>query len=250
MLAGLLFGIVAAQSKPWKLVWADEFNGTGLPDPAKWGYEIGLIRNKEAQYYTDQRKENVRQENGVLVIEARKEDYKGSKFTAASINTLGKFGFEYGKVEVRAKLPKTLGSWPAIWMMGEDRTLVGWPRCSEIDIMEHVAHNPSWIHATVHQVKDGGGHQSAGEKIQLPDYADAFHVYGMEWTPKGLSFSIDEKVYFSFPYAGPSTWTFDKRMYLMLNLAIGGSWGGQKGIDESGFPCRMEVDFVRVYQRK
>ncbi len=242
-----LMGIQATKSG-WTLVWNDEFNRSGLPDPKKWGYEVGLIRNKELQYYTERRKDNARVEGGKLILEARKEDYKGSKITSASINTLGKFTFEYGRVEVCAKLPKTLGSWPAIWMMGEDRPIVGWPRCGEIDIMEHVQHDPATIYATVHQPKDGGGHQSKGDKTKVTDYADAFHVYAMEWKKTGLEFFVDDRSYFKFPYEGPSKWAFDRKMYILLNLAIGGAWGGQKGIDESGFPCRMEVDYVRVYK--
>ena len=245
----LLSVLLIQASKPgWTLVWNDEFDRPGLPDPKKWGYEVGLIRNKELQFYTNGRKENARVEGGKLIIEARKEDFQGSHYTSASLNTLGKFAFEYGRVEVRAKLPRTLGSWPAIWMLGEDRTTVGWPRCGEIDIMEHVQHTPGMIHATVHQSKDGGGHQSKGDKIKIDDYVDTFHVYAMEWMKTGLEFFVDDRSYFTYPYEGPSTWTFDRRMYLLLNLAIGGSWGGQKGVDEFGFPCRMEVDYVRVYK--
>jgi beta-glucanase (GH16 family) len=252
MLLSTFLALASLQvSKPkWNLVWHDEFDRDGLPDPKKWGYEVGLVRNNEAQYYTKARKENVRIEHGILIIEARKESYSGSEYTAGSINTLGKFTFQYGRLEVRAKLPKTLGSWPAIWMLGEDIETVGWPRCAEIDVMEHVQITPGVIYATVHQSQDGGGHQSKGGKMDLADYADAFHNYAVEWKPTGLEFFVDDKSYFTFPYQGPSTWTMDRRMYILLNLAIGGAWGGQKGIDAKGFPCRMEVDYVRVYQQK
>ncbi|GAB4464462.1 MAG: hypothetical protein OHK0029_34460 [Armatimonadaceae bacterium] len=235
-------------SGDWKLVWSDEFNYSGLPDPKKWDYEVGLIRNKELQYYTKNRRENVRVENGNLVIEARKEPFEGSAYTSGSINTLGKFGFQYGRVEVRAKLPNALGTWPAIWMMGVDRTVVGWPRCGEIDIMEHVAHNPGVIHATLHQINDMKKNWSIGKTIPVPDYADQFHVYTAEWHPDRLEFFVDDKSYFTYPYEGPSRWTFDKPFYLLINLAIGGSWGGQKGVDETAFPQKYLVDYVRIYQ--
>ncbi len=250
MLLSLIAAVTLLQSPKteWKLVWSDDFKRNGLPDPKKWGYEVGLVRNNEAQYYTDRRRENARIEGGKLILEARREEFKGSHYTSASINTFGKFTFQYGRVEVCAKLPKTRGSWPAIWMMGEDIPMVGWPRCGEIDIMEHVQQTPGTIYSTVHQAKDGGGHQSKGGKMQIDDYADSFHVYGMEWSKSGLDFFVDSKPFFSFPYAGPSTWAFDRKMYLMLNLAIGGSWGGENGIDEEKFPCRMEVKYVRIYQ--
>lgn len=232
------------------LVWSDEFDGRGLPDPAKWDYEVGRVRNNEAQYYTKARSENARLMGGRLIIEARKEPFEGAEYTSASLVTLGRFAFQYGRVEVAARLPKALGTWPAIWMMGEDRTVVGWPRCGEIDIMEHVAHNPTQIHATVHQAKDGGGFWSKGGTMKLPTYGDRFHVYAMEWSKEELKFFVDDQPYFTFPYEGPSKWTFDRRMYLLINLAIGGAWGGQKGIDAGAFPQRYEIDYVRVYQRR
>jgi beta-glucanase (GH16 family) len=133
----------------WQLVWGDEFDYSGAPDPEKWDYETGRIRNNEAQTYTT-RAENARVEDGKLVIEARRETMDGAEYTSASLNTLGKFGFQYGRIEVRAQLPGARGSWPAAWMLGEDRSVIGWPRCGEIDIMEHVGHNPGVVHATLH----------------------------------------------------------------------------------------------------
>lgn len=248
MLAALATAVIASPAG-WSLIWSDEFNGRGLPDPKKWDYEVGLVRNKEAQYYTKARLENARVLGGRLIIEARREPFQGSEYTSASLITLGKFAFQYGRVEVSAKLPKGLGTWPAIWMMGEDRSQVGWPRCGEIDIMEHVAHNPKTIHATIHQIKDGGGHWSKGGTMTLDTYGDRFHVYAMEWSKEKLDFFVDDKLYFTFPYEGPSKWTFDRRMYLLINLAIGGAWGGAKGIDASAFPQRYEVDYVRIYQK-
>lgn len=254
MVLGLLLGAtLVTQAGPppgWTLVWGDEFGRSGLPNAKKWDYETGLVRNKELQFYTSRRKENARVEGGKLVIEARKEPFRGATFTSASLVTLGRFTFQYGRVEVRAKLPKALGTWPAIWMMGADRSVVGWPRCGEIDVMEHVAHNPGVIHGTVHQLKaEGSGYWSKGDKTEVPDCTDAFHVYALEWSKAGLDWFVDDRKYFSFPYEGPAKWTFDRPMYLLINLAIGGTWGGAKGVDEAAFPQRYEVDYVRVYRR-
>jgi beta-glucanase (GH16 family) len=252
-------------SADWKRVWSDEFDYTGPPDPKKWDYEEGFIRNEELQLYT-RRRENVRVENGMLILEARREKtrnpaYKAgsdrwqekrefAEYTAASINTLGRAGWQYGRFVVRAKLPKTLGSWPAVWMMGEDIRSIGWPRCGEIDIMEHVAHNPAVIHATIHQPGIGKPHMSKGGTIRIPDYGDAFHVYATEWYPDRLDFFVDDRKYFTFPNEGPEKWTFSKKFYLLLNFAVGGAWGGQKGVDEKGWPQQYLIDYVRVYEKK
>lgn len=238
----------AVRDSGWRVVWSDEFNRDGLPDARKWDYEVGLVRNKEAQYYTRRRPENARVERGLLVIEARREPWQGSDYTSASLITLGKFGFQYGRVEVRAKLPAARGAWPAIWMLGEDRAIVGWPRCGELDILEHVGHLPGVVHGTVHQAKDSSGYQSKGGTVHIPTATSAFHTYRMDWTPQALIWFVDDVEYFRFPYVGPTTWTFDRRMYLLLNLAVGGSWGGQQGIDAVLFPQRFEVDWVRVSQ--
>lgn len=242
---------IAISDQPLKLVWSDEFNYRGHPDPKKWSYEVGLIRNKEPQYYTSNRLENARVENGNLVIEARKEDFKGSKYTSASLITDGKFQFQYGRLEVRAKLPGGMGSWPAIWMMGVDRSIVGWPRCGEIDVMEHIAYEPQRIYSTVHQIGvDGTGHVSNGKTLDVSDPTEGFHVYALDWTPRSLEFSVDDKKFFTFPYQGPAHWTFDSPMYLLINLAVGGAWAGRNGIDDRSFPQQYLIDYVRVYQRK
>ena len=237
------------EAKGWKLAWSDEFDYHGLPDPAKWDYEEGLVRNSELQYYTRRRLENARVENGALTIEARREPFKGAAFTAASLVTRGKFIVEFGRIEMRAKLPAARGTWPALWTLGEDEPRVGWPRCGEIDIMEHVAHDPGVIHGTVHQIGDDGKHWSKGEQVRIPDVSTAFHVYAVEWRPDRLDFFVDDNKYFTFPYQGPGKWTFDRRMYLLLNLAVGGAWGGQKGVDEAAFPQKYLIEYVRVFAR-
>lgn len=252
----------------WKLVWSDEFDRPGLPDPAKWDYEAGFVRNNEAQYYTRARLENARVENGLLIIEARKERMKNPDFdpaatgrgrrgreyadyTSASLITRGKASWTYGRIEVRAKLPSGRGTWPAIWTLGTDRQ-AGWPACGELDIMEFVGYEPGIIHANVHTKKYNHVLKTGrGDKITIPDASEAFHVYAMEWFADRLDFYVDERKYFTCRNdgTGSDAWPFDKDQYLILNLAIGGEWGAQKGIDESIFPQKYAIDYVRVYQK-
>ena len=245
-------GTSSEQAPPdWNLVFSDEFDAAGALDAAKWGYETGYIRNKEAQFYTT-RPENVRAEDGTLVIEARKEPFQGYGYTSASINTLGRFEFLYGRVEVRAKLPTGNGTWPAIWMLGTNRSQVGWPACGEIDIMENVGFDPLVIVGSVHTKAYNhtiGTHKSANVTVANP--WEDFHVYAMEWYADRIDIFVDGQKYFTFRNEGTGsrTWPFDKPQYLLINLAIGGSWGGQKGIDDTRFPHRYVVDYVRVYQQ-
>jgi beta-glucanase (GH16 family) len=234
----------------WTLVFSDEFETPGSPDPAKWGYEIGYIANDEKQYYTS-RSENVRAEAGTLVIEARKEAYQGYAYTSARVTTHGRFELLYGRVEVRAKLPAGRGTWPAIWMLGTSIDHVGWPTCGEIDIMENVGFDPLRIHASVHSA--AYNHTIGTQKtasVTIADPSEDFHVYAMEWYPDHIDIFVDGQKYFTFHNEGTGsrTWPFDKPHYLLLNLAIGGSWGGQQGIDDSAFPKRVLIDYVHVYQ--
>jgi beta-glucanase (GH16 family) len=236
----------------WTLVFADEFDVPGTPDPARWNHEIGYIANDEKQYYTS-RTENARVEDGVLVIEARRERWMGYEYTSARLNTKGRAEFLYGKVEIRAKLPTGRGTWPALWMLGANVDEVGWPACGEIDIMENVGYDPQTIVASVHTAADNhvqGTQKNATTKLEAP-WAD-FHVYAAEWYPDRIDFFVDGERYFTFRNEGTGsrTWPFDKPQYLILNLAIGGTWGGTKGVDDSLFPHRLYVDYVRVYQRK
>lgn len=253
LLAAWFFACASEQDPAkLKLVWAEEFNVDGLPDPTTWGYEVGLIRNQEAQYYTAGRSENARVEGGCLVIESRKEDYAGATYTSASINTLGQREFSYGRIEVRAKIPTGVGSWPAIWMMGTDIAQSGWPECGEVDIMENVGYEPDTIYATVHSpgsVHDPGRVDKGGQ-ITVPTPYAGFHVYALEWRPDCLDFFVDGHRYFSYAKDSryPDYWRFGKPFYLLLNTAIGGTWGGQQGIDDRIFPLRYFIDYVRYYQ--
>lgn len=239
-------------SGSWSLVFSDEFDASGAPDPAKWAYELGYIRNNEKQYYTS-RPENVRVEEGHLIIEGRKEPFEGSGYTSASINTLGRFEFQYGRIEVRAKLPSGNGMWPAIWTLGVNRRTVGWPACGEIDVMENVGFDPLKIHGSVHTA--AYNHTIGTQKtapIDIPNPAGDFHVYALEWYPDRIEVAADGQKYFTFRNEGSGTraWPFDAPQYLLINLAIGGSWGGQKGIDDAKLPQKYVVDYVRIYQQK
>jgi len=233
------------------LIWADEFNGSGLPDPSKWGYETGFVRNNEKQYYTLKRTQNVRQEEGCLVIESLKEDFQGANYTSGSINTLDKKSFEGDfRIEVSAKLPEGKGIWPAIWMMGINIKQVGWPKCSELDIMEFVGHTPGKTYGTLHwqdntSTKENK-HMSKGNNMTINNLHTDFHVYSLERKGNTIALFVDGKNLLTF--SAPSTAyenTFTGPLYLLLNTAIGGSWGGE--IDDSIFPQKFLIDYVRVY---
>ena len=237
----------------WELVWADEFNYTSLADASKWDYETGFIRNREKQYYTKARKENARVEDGTLVIESRKEKYDKGDYTSASLHTWHKAEWTYGRIEVRAKFPTGKGMWPAIWMLGANRRQTGWPACGEIDIMENVGYAPDTIHANVHTKKYNHSIGTGkGDKITADKPYDKFHIYAVEWFADRMDFYLDDTKYFSFANekTGYDAWPFDKPHYLILNAAIGGAWGGQKGIDDSIFPQKYYIDYVRVLKQK
>jgi beta-glucanase (GH16 family) len=232
------------------LVWEDQFNGRGLPDPSRWNYEVGLVRNNERQYYTRGRTSNARVEDGMLVIEAHKEPYEGADYTSASLTSHA--SWTYGRIEVRAQLPKGRGTWPAIWMLGINMREVGWPTCGEIDIMEHVGFDPGRIHANIHtRAYNHVQRSNKGNSLVVSRVDEEFHVYEALWTPNQIEFLVDGQRYFTFAKesGGDAVWPFDKPQYLILNLAIGGNWGGRQGIDDSAFPSRFLIDYVRVYQR-
>ena len=257
-----------AQNK-WKLVWSEEFNYTGLPDPAKWSYEEGYLRNNESQYYTRDRLENARVEGGHLIIEGRKDNFpnpnydaKGKgpatqptlPYTAASIHTQGKSSWLYGRIEVRAKLPQGKGVWPAAWMLGDNINDVGWPRCGEIDIMEFVGHSPEVVHGTLHWGKSWRPEEkkASGTAFKTSRPVDDFHVYAVEWFADRLDFYFDDTKFHTvtadevIKSSGENP--FSKPQYLILNLALGGDWG--KEIDDANLPQKFYVDYVRVYQQE
>jgi len=243
--------------KDWELVWADEFDYNGLPDTAVWAYDVGGQGwgNQERQYYTASRLENARVENGLLIIEARREPMDTNAYTSARLVTRDKKEELYGRFEVRAKLPRGIGTWPAIWMLAAEQTYGDgyWPHNGEIDIMEHVGYHQGHIHASTHSLKYYWlvGTQRT-DTIFSADVSDTFHNYIMEWYPEKIQVFMDDSLYFTSPNDGTGweAWPFDKPFYMILNIAVGGAWGGQKGIDDSIWPQRMEVDYVRVYRRK
>lgn len=231
------------------LIWSEEFNANKL-DKNVWNYKNGFGHNYEEQYYTSRNK-NIKIEDGHLVIEARKEDYKDSEYTSARINTSGKQHFKYGRIEISAKLPKGNGTWPAIWMLGENRARDGYPACGEIDIMEHVGKSPSEIHGAIHfPEKNNKELISSSKKFALPLSSDTFHTYAIEWNENSITYFVDDVSYHCFNIEDAEREgrenIFEKPFYLIINLALGGNWAGE--IDDTIFPARFYVDYIRYYK--
>lgn len=253
------FGLPAG----YQQVWADEFEKDGLPDPSKWEYDT--FRNKlgwyndEKQYYAEARAKNSRVEGGKLVIEAHKEtldptqfgDWGGQAYTSARLKSRDGGIRTYGFYEVRAKLPCGVGTWPAIWTLSAPPA-TRWPEDGEIDIMEHVGFDEGKVHASVHtKAYYHGINTQKTATTRVADLCQNFHRYQLLWTPARITIGVDDVSFFSFENDGKgdrNTWPFDKPQFLLLNIAVGGSWGGMKGIDDSVYPVRMEVDYVRIYQ--
>jgi beta-glucanase (GH16 family) len=235
------------------MVWNDEFNYTGLPASDKWGYDVGGggWGNNELQYYTNARSENARVENGNLIIEARKEQYEGMEYTSARLVTRQKGDWLYGRVEAYAKLPSGRGTWPAIWMLPTNWVYGNWPKSGEIDIMEYVGYDPGVVHGSIHT--EAYNHVLGTQKTatySVPDSETAFHLYALEWTPEKIDIYVDNNKYFTFAneHKDYKTWPFDQVFHLILNIAVGGNWGGVQGVDPNIWPQKMYVDYVRVYQ--
>jgi len=253
----VLMSHTTIKSKPKpkaKLVWSDEFNYAGMPDTTKWGFDLGSNNgwgNNELQCYTNQAK-NVRVKNGVLIIEAHRDSLNGQPFTSARIISKKKGDWCYGRIEVKAKLPRGKGTWPAIWMLSTEWKYGGWPESGEIDIMEHVGYDPGVIHGTIHtEAYNHMKHTQKEGKITVPNAQDDFHIYAIDWKKDKIDFYVDDKLYHSVlrdPKDDYKGWPFDQQFHLIMNLAVGGSWGGREGVDQNIWPQRMEVDYVRVYQ--
>lgn len=228
------------------LIWSDEFDVAGFPDASKWGYDIGTGSggwgNAELQYYTN-RADNVVVSNGTLKIIAKKEAYAGSAYTSTRLLSMNKFSFKYGKVEARAKLPAGGGTWPAIWMLGANINTAGWPACGEIDIMEHIGNTPNKIYGTLHHLGHSGGNADGGYTM-ITNATSDFHKYGLEWNSSFVKFLVDDVVYYSF--ANNANLPFNQNFFLLLNVAMGGNFGGN--IDPAFTSATMEIDYVRVYQ--
>ncbi|MBC3540019.1 family 16 glycosylhydrolase [Rufibacter sediminis] len=250
----------AAQTTTYnELIWSDEFEGEGALNPTWWGYDLGNgdngWGNRELQSYTNQLA-NVRQSDGKLVIEALKQN---GNWTSGRVKTQGKFGFTYGRVEFRAKLAPGVGTWPALWMLGESITTKGWPACGEIDVMEYVDRLPGKVQAALHTPSSFGNTQNVGS-TQVPDATTAFHVYAAEWSPNDIKFYVDNTLYYTYAPAvkDARTWPFTEDQFLIMNIAVGGNMGSESTLESNGLKngidprltsTRMEVDYVRVYQQ-
>jgi beta-glucanase (GH16 family) len=244
---------LATHSKELNLVWSDEFNYRGRPDTTKWDYETGGHGwgNNELQYYTSDTA-NAYVKNGSLHITARKQARENRNYTSARLVTKGKTHWQYGRIEIRAKLPAGRGLWPAVWMLGENRKEAGWPTCGEIDIMEHVGFEKDSIFGTIHTAAFNHMKKTQkGKKVFIEKPYDAFHLYAIDWSPHKIDFLLDNEVYFSIPneYQTKEEWPFDQPFYLIMNIAVGGNLGGKMGLDESVFPATLEIDYVRIFQQ-
>jgi beta-glucanase (GH16 family) len=228
----------------YNLVFSDEFNTAGAPDPTKWGYDLGAggWGNNELQYYTN-RADNSYIDNGTLKISLKREAFSGSAFTSARLLSKNKFSFKYGKVECSAKLPSGGGTWPAIWMLGDNINAVNWPACGEIDIMEHVGNQLNRIYATMHYTGNSGGN-GVGSSTLISNATIAFHKYGMEWNASFIKFYVDDVLFYTF--TNTSALPFNQNFFLILNVAMGGNFGG--AVDPAFNNSAMEIDYIRVYQ--
>jgi beta-glucanase (GH16 family) len=228
------------------LFWSDEFNTNGAPDPLKWGYDLGTGSggwgNAELEYYTS-RSENVIVKDGILKITAKRESYNGSQFTSTRMLTMDKFSFTYGKVVVRAKLPASAGTWPAVWMLGTNIGAVGWPACGEIDIMEHRGSELNKIFGTLHYPGRSGGNANGNTKDIL-NASTEFHIYKVEWTASSIKIYVDDELYHNV--TNSSSIPFNRDFFLIINLAMGGNFAGP--VDPAFTTESLEVDYIKVYK--
>ncbi|MDI9366227.1 MAG: family 16 glycosylhydrolase [Flavobacterium sp.] len=230
------------------LIFSDEFETTGTPDASKWGYDIGIgpgndgWGNNELQYYTSS-STNASVSNGTLKITAVKESYSGRAYTSARLLSQNKFSFKYGKVEVRAKLPAGVGTWPAIWMLGNNISSVSWPACGEIDIMEHKGSELNKIHGTFHYPGRSGGNAD-GNTVTIANASTEFHIYSAEWSASSIKLFVDGQLIHTLNNS--SSLPFNQNFFIILNLAMGGNFGGT--VDAAFSSATMEIDYVRVYQ--
>jgi beta-glucanase (GH16 family) len=245
----------------FRLVWSDEFDVAGLPDATRWAYDternFAGWYNNELQYYANARSENSRVENGNLVITARREDlstqgdWGGQHYSSARLLTRGKAEWTYGFIEIRARLPCGRGTWPALWMLSAPPQTT-WPDDGEIDIMEHVGFDPGVVHGTMHtSAYNHTRNNSRTATTNVADACTAFHKYQLTWNANQIKVGVDDRNFYQYAndHSGNAEWPFDSPQYLIFNIAVGGDWGGQMGVDDSIWPVQMEVDYVRVYQQ-
>lgn len=244
----LCFGLCLAQNEERKLVWEENFNGTQL-DENVWNFELGNgcpnncgWGNNEKQLYT---KNNHELKDGNLVITIKKED---NAYSSTRITTAGKKEFQYGRMEARAKIPIGKGIWPAYWMLGANISKVGWPKSGEIDILEYVGREPDMVYTSLH-TQDSHGNTINSKKTAIPNIEEGFHVYAIEWTKDKIEFFVDDQSVYTFSpeVKNENTWPFDQPFFFILNVAVGGNFGGHD-VDDSIFPQQYLVDYIRVYQ--
>jgi beta-glucanase (GH16 family) len=239
----------------YELVWNDEFDYIGPPDPKKWEIETGGNGwgNRELQYYT--KSDNVYVDGKKMVITARLEDVGGREVTSARLRTAKKGDWVYGKMEVCAKIPTGLGTWSAIWMLPTDWKYGGWPASGEIDIMEHVGYDTDALVMSIHT--ESYNHVKGTQKsksVRKAGMTSDFHVYAIEWLPDKIKFFYEGELQYTYKpttYKDSPTykeWPFDRRFHLLINLAFGGNWGGARGVNYDALPVDYEIDYVRVYQ--
>lgn len=255
LIATFCAGCSSKSASEPQLVWSDEFNDNGIPNRERWNLYVGNgcpqncgFGNHELQYYTDD-SQNVKVENGLLVITAKKQTKEDRNYTSAKITS--KTSFKYGRMEIRAKLPQGKGTWPALWMLPAESHYGGWPRSGEIDIMEHVGYNQNTVYGTVHT--ESFNHTKGtqlGDSLVVTTASSEFHEYAIEWREDRIEWFIDNEHYHTFNNTGKNSddWPFDRPFYLIFNIAVGGDWGGKYGVDDGIWPQSMEVDYVRVYE--
>lgn len=236
----IVVNVVVAQG----LLWSDDFDSPGPPNSSKWGYDLGAggWGNNEVQYYTN-RSDNVIVSDGTLKIILKKENYQGSQYTSARLLSKGKFSFKYGRIEVRAKIAAGGGTWPAIWMLGDNISTSGWPACGEIDIMEHVGNQLNKIFATLHYGPSVAGHLQSGGAKDIANATTEFHIYKAEWTPASIRFYVDNVPFYTF--INKSDLPFNQKFFIILNVAMGGNFGG--AVDPAFTSATMEIDYVKVF---
>lgn len=237
----------------YTLVWNDEFNGSSIH--SDWVFEVGDgcpnlcgWGNNELEYY---RAQNAWVGDDVLTIEARKENFGGRNYTSARMKTQGKKSFQYGRIDIRALLPKGQGIWPALWMLGNDITSVGWPKCGEIDIMEMIGGQgrERQVHGTLHW-DNGSGHASYGQgyTLQTGTFYSAYHVFTLIWTETTMKWYVDDQIFNTVDISEPSMSEFHQPFFFILNVAVGGNWPGSPDAT-TVFPQQMKVDYIRVFRK-
>lgn len=236
--------------RKYKLVFEDHFDKDKLDENIWTVIHRKDSPNKELQYYKN---DNYYLKDSKLVLVAKKEDYEGKNYTSCLINTRGKYTFKYGRIEICAKIPKGRGTWPALWFIGHPETKdVWWPACGEIDLMEHVGYNSNFINCWFHT--GSCNHRlntQRGGRLYVKDVFEKFHIYSLEWTKDFIDIYVDDVRVYSLWRKESDTfmeWPFDHPYSLLMNIAIGGQWGGSRGVDDSIFPVTMEIDYIRYYQ--